>query len=140
MGSHGDFQKTRVQYRDGPSSCHHCSDVTLFLYLAPHRLKLVQKFWGPSVEREHQNPSIPRATASRSYSAATTQGRTGAGGSHTGRQVTRPLSVGHAWSLCSALVGQWLRDEGCRPGTPLGMWEDPPALLQRRWNQVHSLS
>lgn len=115
MGSHGGFQKTRVQYRDGPSSCHHCSDVTFFLYLAPHRLKLVQKFWGPSVEREPQNPSIPRATTSRSCSAATTRARTGAGGSHTGPQVIQPLPT---WvTLSHHAQPSWdsgweMRDEG----------------------------
>ena len=85
-------RKPRVQSSDDPRSSHWHSGVTLlFFYPAPDRLKPVQKFWGPSVERKPQNPSIPRATAYRSYSAATTRGRIGAGGCCSGQQVTQPL-------------------------------------------------
>lgn len=130
-GSYGGFQKTGVQYRDGPSNCYHCSDVTLFLHLAPHRLKLVQMFLGPSVEREPQNPSIPRATVSRSCSAATTQGRTGAGGSRTGQQVTWPLSLWVMLAHCAQPSwGSGWEMRGTGLGLPWGCGRTPSSATE----------
>ena len=119
-------ENPRVQCRDNPCSSHCHSGVTLlFLCLAPHRLKPVQKFWGPSVERKPQNPSIPRATVSRSCSAVTTQARTGAGGCCTGQQVTWPLL---SWvTLGSHAQTSWGNGQvvrGSRPGAPPGMWQN----------------
>lgn len=123
---YGGFQKTRVKYRDGPSSGHHCSDVTPFSLSCLSQIKAGPKVLGPFCGERAPEPINTQSHSVQILFRSDNSGENrGWRLSYRATGNMASVSAGHAWSLCSALVGQWLRDEGYRPGTVLGMWQDP---------------